>query len=95
MIDEGRILTGGDYEGKLLYKVLQPVNPPEVSAPFGNILCDLDEALAEPVCIFTASGLDPVDKPEFRIPIGNFTDSRFFGETESGDIVQGFRLQYD
>jgi hypothetical protein len=95
MITEGQIITGGAYEGQLEYKVIQPVPPPEVSAPFGNIFCDLDEALGEPVCVLTAGGLNPVNKPEFRIPIGNLTDSRFFGETEGGDTVQGFRLQYD
>ncbi len=95
MIQQGRIPSGGGYEGKLVYKVLQPVNPPEVSAPFGDIFCDLDEAFDEPFCVLIAGGLNPINKPGFRIPIGNFTDSRFFGETEGGDTVQGFRLQYD
>jgi hypothetical protein len=96
MIGEGYLSsTGGSYKGAVVYNVYQPVNPPEGSAPFGDILCDLDESVGEPVCVLVAGGLNPVNKPEFRIPIGNFTDSRFFGETERGDTVQGFRLQYD
>lgn len=95
MIREGRLLTGGPNEGKLVYGVRQPVHPPEVSAPFGDIYCELDESTAEPVCVLIAAGLNPTDQPEFRIPIGNLTDSRFFGEAEDGTIVQGFRLQYD
>ncbi|MGB5292669.1 MAG: hypothetical protein WBN41_14595, partial [Lysobacterales bacterium] len=85
----------GSYKGAIVYNVYQPVNPPEVSAPFGDILCDLDTAVNEPVCVLIAGGLNPVSKPEFRISIGNFTDSRIFGETENGDTVQGYRLQYD
>ena len=96
MIAEGyRSTAHGSFGGAVVYEVWQPVNPPEEAAPFGHILCDVDETLGEPVCDLVASGLDPVNKPVFRIPIGNFTDSRFFGETEDGAIVQGFRLQYD
>jgi hypothetical protein len=85
----------GSYKGAIVYNVYQPVNPPEVSAPFGDILCGLDTSVNEPVCVLIAGGLNPVNKPEFRISIGNFTDSRIFGETENGDTVQGYRLQYD
>jgi len=74
--------TSGPNEGIFWYKVYQPVNPPEVSAPFGEIVCELDETTGEPGCVLIASGLNPLDKPEFRISIGNFTDSRFFGESE-------------
>ena len=95
MITEGLIYTGGEYEGALVYNVRQPTSPPEVSAPFGHLICNLDETVGEPVCTFVAGGLNPNDKPAFRISIGNFTDSRFFGETENGDTVQGYRLQYD
>jgi hypothetical protein len=95
VIKEGRIPNGGAYEGKLIYEVLQPTPPPEVAAPFGFILCELEESSGEPVCVLIAAGLDPLNQPGFRIPIGNLTDSRFFGESEDGMIVQGFRLQYD
>lgn len=95
MIAEAHVSTGGENEGKLIYDVIQPSPPPEVSSPFGKILCDLDEGFGEPVCVLIAGGLNPVYKPEFRITIGNFTDSRFFGETEDGHTVQGYRLQYD
>jgi hypothetical protein len=94
--DPYQVTQDGTYKkGTVVYNVSQPVPPPEVGVPFGRILCNLDEIVGEPVCVLIASGLNPVDKPEFRIPIGNFTDSRFIGETERGDIVQGFRLQYD
>ncbi len=95
MIEEGKVPESGPDEGKLRYGVWQPAPPPEGAAPFGEIICNLGGAMGEPVCTLIAGGLNPVDKPEFRIPIGNFTDSRFFGETEDGDTVQGFRLQYD
>ena len=95
MIAQPFLITSGVNEWKVKYRVIHPVPPPEVSSPFGDIYCELDEDLGEPACVFIASGLNPLDKPEFRISIGNFTDSRFFGETEGGDIVQGFRLQYD
>jgi len=95
MISKPLIYNGEGYEGALVYNVLQPTSPPEVSLPFGKIVCTLDETAGEPVCTLIAGGLDPVDKPEFRIPIGNFTDSRFFGETERGDTVEGFRIKYD
>jgi len=95
MIGEGRMRTGGPLAGKLEYKVFQPGPPPEIAAPFGDILCEIDETAGEPVCVLRAAGLNPSDWPRFRIPIGNLTDSRFSGETEDGIIVQGFRLQYD
>ncbi len=96
VIREGFVSTPQSSQGgAVVYKVWTPAPPPEGLAPFGEILCDIDEVAGEPVCILVAGGLNPVDKPEFRIPIGNFTDSRFFGEAEDGSIVQGFRLQYD
>jgi len=97
MIGKGLIYTGPGYEGALVYSVWQPVPPPEGGAPFGQIICNLDEALGEPVCNLVAPGpvSDTLNKREYRIPIGNFTDSRFFGETVDGDTVEGFRLQYD
>lgn len=95
VIREARMPTSGVFEDQLVYTVSQPVPPPEGTVPFGQIICDIDENAGEPVCKFIAAGLDPVTRPEFRIPIGNLTDSRLFGETDDGTIVQGFRLQYD
>lgn len=95
MIGPGSLKTGGTYKGMLEYIVKEPTPPPEVSMPFGHILCGLDEELGEPGCIFSVSVFNPGNPVEFRIPIGNFTDSRIFGETADGMTVQGFRLQYD
>jgi hypothetical protein len=74
------------------YRVRFPVPPPEVSAPFGDIVCG--EALpdGELGCILTASGHNLT---EFHMPIANFTDSRLFGESVEGHTVEGFRLRYD
>jgi hypothetical protein len=94
-ISEGEMPDTGPDAGKLRYRVWEPTSPPEVIVPFGRIYCDLDLEEVEPVCTFVVSGIDPVTPVEFRISIGNFTDSRFFGISESKDIVQGFRLQYD
>lgn len=90
IINQGRINTGGQFEGKLIYPVYAPLHPPEGSIGVSEIVCDLEEPEGEPVCELPWHGGEP-----FRIPIGNFTDNRFFGEAEDGRIVQGFRLQYD
>lgn len=95
MIREGRVPGGGSKAGKLVYTVNQPAFPPEGAAPFGEIVCELHETVDEPVCKLTASALDPVEKPEFIISVGNFTDSRIHGESEDGRVLQAFRLQYD
>lgn len=94
-ISEGVILTGGPDAGKLRYRVWELTNPPEVIVPFARIYCAPDPESGEPGCTFIASGLNPVDPVEFRISMGNFTDSRFFGITEEGHTIEGFRLQYD
>lgn len=95
VISEGEIVTGGVDEGKLQYRIWDITNPPEVLVPFARIYCDIDEEAGEPGCVLRASGLNPGSPVEFRISIGNFSDSRFFGETENGDTIEGFRLQYD
>ena len=92
LISEGSIAPGGTYEGKLHYTVYMPSPPPEVSVGIGKILCGLDDVLGEPSCVLD---IGMYNLPDFHIPIGNFTDSRFFGESENGDTVQGYRLQYD
>ncbi len=92
MIGDGVLVTNGPSKGLLSYSVVQPVHPPEVLLSLGNISCSLDEALGEPGCILQLFGINPI---EFKIPIGNFTDSRIFGEAADGTMVQGFRLQYD
>ena len=90
IINEGSIEPGGPYEGMLYYRIDLPVVPPE-QLVYGRILCNLEEELEEPKCTITLAG----DIPTFQVSIGNFTDSRIFGESENGDTVQGFRLQYD
>lgn len=92
MIGQGSLATGGAHPGMLFYGIDEPAFPPEVAVGVGNILCGLDEELGEPGCTLRLNGVNPI---EFRIPIGNFTDSRIFGETEDGITVQGFRLNYD
>lgn len=91
IITEGSIDTGGNYEGMLRYGINLPLGPPE-ELVVGSILCGLDETLGEPGCMLHLGSLG---FPDFQISIGNFTDSRFFGESEEGDTVTGFRLQYD
>ena len=91
IINEGGIDTGGNYKGMLRYGIQLPLNPPEELVVV-RILCGIDETLGEPSCMLHLGSLG---FPDFQISIGNFTDSRFFGESEEGDIVEGFRLQYD
>lgn len=61
--------------------------------PVGEISCQLDQASGTPVCMFV---YDYDDKRlEFAMPVGNMSDSRFFGELDSGATVEGYRLGYD
>jgi|GEM_PF-974826 len=95
IISTARYLTNNESQEVLEYPVLQLGAPPEVARAFGRINCQLDAVFSEPNCIFRVSDFDPVNPVEFQIPIGNLTDSRIFGETEDGGIVEGFRLDYD
>lgn len=89
MISEAEVSTGGPNEGRLVYRIYLPGPPPEVAIQIGEITCGPDATSGEAVCeLHMGSVL-------YQIPIGNLTDSRFFGEAEDGTIVQGFRLQYD
>jgi hypothetical protein len=93
---EGERSFPGSHEGALSYRIGEFTDPPEVLLRFGTIICDLDEVTDEVGCIFeVVNKEDLLDPHEYQIPIGNFTDSRFFGETDNGDTVQGYRLQYD
>lgn len=89
MIREGRHHHSGSHAGNVVYRVSMPLHPPEGSIGFGEIVCGPEEPENEPGCALITPG------NEYRIPIANFTDNRFFGEAEDGSTVQGFRLQYD
>jgi hypothetical protein len=89
-IREALIPANGPNAGKLVYSVGMPVNPPEGSVGFGNIVCGPDGESGELMCF-----LNPGEENEYRIPLGNFTDSRLFGERADGGTVEGFRLRYD
>lgn len=92
IINEGGIEPGGNFEGMLYYRIDLPVNPPEGIVVIGKILCDLHETLKEPGCTLNISGSGI---PRFQLSIGNFTDSRIFGEAEDGSTIEGYRLNYD
>ena len=32
---------------------------------------------------------------EYVMPVGNMSDSRFFGEAEDGSTIEGYRISYD
>jgi len=92
----GKALTGFPNEGNYSYLVDAFTNPPEVLVNFGIITCGTDEEGGEPSCVFKANNyIDPLNPYNYRISLGNFTDSHFFGETEGGDTVKGYRLEYD
>lgn len=58
----------------------------------GLIECALEEASGQPGCTFTVFDEEPM---VFHMPIGQFSDNRFFGEAEDGWTVEGIRLFYD
>lgn len=77
----------GPFAGMLVYAI-DEVNSPIGRPPsFGYIFCEQN---VDPVCHLQFEG-----RTEFEIPIGNFTDSRFFGNAANGNTAQGFRLNYD
>ncbi len=61
--------------------------------PFGNIDCQLDDVVDEPFCVVAFSEF--YGSGQYRMPIGNFRDSRFFAEAKDGSTIQGLRLGYD
>ncbi|MCF6264277.1 MAG: hypothetical protein L3J24_11920 [Xanthomonadales bacterium] len=81
---ENRVLTYS-LQG---YEPNGPIASP-TPPPWGNIICEIDEETASPGCRIEAEGIT------YRMPIGNFSDSRFFAEAEDGSIIEGFRIEYD
>lgn len=78
------------------YSVTAYASPPEELITIGHIICGSDDESSDPECVFEANNYnDPLNPYKFKISIGNFTDTRFYGETENGETVQGFRLDYD
>lgn len=62
------------------------------SIGFGRIYCELKdfEGEVEPGCSF-----EPNSEDIYEIPIGNFTDSRIQGVTETGKSFEAFRVWVD
>lgn len=91
-----KVLDGFPNEGNYSYLVDGFTNPPEILVTLGHINCGLDDESGEPNCVFKVNNPnDPSNPYNYRISIGNFTHSYFFGEAENGDIVQGYRLDFD
>ncbi|MEE4217836.1 MAG: hypothetical protein V2I48_09515 [Xanthomonadales bacterium] len=89
-IGEAEVKENGEFAGKLFYRVMIPGSPPEALFPAGEIVCGPEAESEESICL-----LNPGEENEFRIPFGNFTDSRIFGEHADGGTVEAFRLNYD
>ncbi len=82
---ENKVLTYNIWE-------LQPNGPQvgtEVPPPYGQVICALDTEAEQPGCKVEVKGIT------YTMPIGNFGDSRFFGEAADGSVIEGFRLEYD
>ena len=87
-ISRANIPQSGPYEGSVTYSIARMLSGIEID-PFANIECSLDESSDQPGCRLL------IDDFEFLIPIGNMSDSRFFGEAKDGSTIEGYRLDYD
>ncbi len=90
----GPELSGTPESRILTYNIwnLQPNGPQtgtEVPPAFGRIICELDANLELPGCRVELGGAT------YRMPIGNFSDSRFFAEATDGSVIEAYRIIYD
>ena len=82
-----------DLDNYVYWPPGNPVPDPPPPIDLGAIDCQLDDEVDGPVCKLAFD--EPVAPGPFVIPVGNFSDSRFFGEAEDGSTIEGFRLDYD
>lgn len=90
----GPSVSGVPENPRLVYGITAPSSPigpgvPPPKLPLGKIICAIDENAGQPGCIIE------MWEQTYIMPIGNFGDSRFFGEAEDGSIIEGFRVEYD
>lgn len=88
-IGKGSVHTGGADQGKLIYRAAFYEPPPGPDVLFDIITCELEPESNQPGCIISFYGGDYV------MPIGNMSDSRFFGEADDGSTIEGYRFNYD
>jgi len=57
--------------------------------PIGIILCEVFTGDSQPACRIE------IDEVTYFMPIGNFSDTRFYAQAEDGTVIEGVRLDYD
>ena len=83
------VLEARMSQGKLTYWSAPYQPPPGADVFFDLIVCEIDLVSDQPGRKIFLGG------KEYSMPIGNMSDSRFFGEAEDGSTIEGFRLNYD
>jgi hypothetical protein len=82
-----------DNELFIVYETLEDSQVVDPIAPLANIQCGTIFA-EELMCLFRTT-VHPLFFDHFKIPAANLSSNRFFGESESGKTVEGFRVEYD
>jgi hypothetical protein len=77
----------------IVYETLEDSQVVDPIAPLANIQCGTIFA-EELMCLFRTT-VHPLFFDHFKIPAANLSSNRFFGESESGKTVEGFRVEYD
>lgn len=88
IITGGRVYTSGPDQGKLIYEYYHDNKPPGPDVFFDIITCELEPESNQPGCTVSYG-------KDYVMPIGNMSDSRFFGEAEDGSTIEGIRFNYD
>lgn len=82
-----------DNELFIVYDTLEDSLVVDPVAPLANIQCGTVFA-EELTCLFRTT-VHPLFFDSFRISVADLSSNRFFGESESGKTVEGFRVDYD
>lgn len=90
-VKEGQWVTEGPEAGTLQYVIYLPAySTPDT--PYGRIVCAMDMDEGGPGCE-VIEGKDTLII--YTMPIGNMSDSRFYGESAIGRTIEAYRLDYD